>query len=127
MSDPLSPPPVGWDYRHALGFQGYTALLGLCGFGDGIQGFVCTTQTLHQGTSLKFTFAKAFGKSLEMCAIYQLLFLSVEEGQTLGCYLLSAPLFSSCKPKTVGSGGGGVVGSDRGWGERRCEAESKLI
>lgn len=107
MSDPLSPPPVGWDYRHALGFQGHTALLGLCGSGDGIQGFVCTAQTLHQGTSLKFTFAKAFGKSLEMCAIYQLLFLSVEEEQTLGCYLLSAPLFLLVNPKplvVVGAG-----------------------
>lgn len=40
-SDPRSPPPVGWDYRHELGFQGYTALSGLCDAGDGIQGFVC--------------------------------------------------------------------------------------
>lgn len=83
---------------------------------------MCATQTLHQGTSLKFTFAKAFGKSLEMCAIYQLLFLSIEERQILGRYLLSVPsLFLLVNPKPSVAGSGGVAG------ERRCEAESKLI
>lgn len=74
------------------------------------------TQTLHQGTFLKFTFAKAFGKSLEMCAIYQLLFLTIEEGQTLGHYLLSVPSLSllvNPKPSVAGSGGVGGRGGVR--------------
>lgn len=90
--------------RQALGFQGYTALLGLCGAGT--QDFMHATQALQQVTSRKFTFAKAFGKSLEVCTTYQLLFLSVEEGQPSGPYLrsifpLPPSIFLLANPKPV--------------------------
>lgn len=82
MSDPSASLSSGLGLQAYTGISGVHHPVGVMWCWGWNQGFVYATQALHQVTSLRFTFAKAFGKVYALR--YQLLFLSAEGGRPQG-------------------------------------------